>query len=126
MSRLADPQFSFADLELRHQGVHLDPSLQAILGFLDDHAALVEQVRQDLVRGLKNPNTGRTGITPGRTMARTGLRMMPTSPWSPLKFRKAGFPCYGFKAGMSDGPSRRARVLRVVRFASVLRAPRCL
>jgi hypothetical protein len=25
-------------------------------------------------------------------MARTGLRMMPTSPWSPLKFRTAGFP----------------------------------
>jgi hypothetical protein len=29
---------------------------------------------------------------PGRTMARTGLRMMPTSPSSSLKFRTAGFP----------------------------------
>ena len=38
----------------------------------------------------------------GRTMARTGLRMMPTFPSSPLKFRTAGFPRYGFKAGISD------------------------
>ena len=61
---------------------------------------------------------------PGRAMARTGLRMMPTFPWLPLKFRTAGFPQSGFKAGVSDGPSRRLRGLRVVRFASVLRAHR--
>jgi hypothetical protein len=36
-------------------------------------------------------------------MARTGLRMMPTSPSSPLKFRTAGFPRYGFKADLSKG-----------------------
>jgi hypothetical protein len=35
-------------------------------------------------------------------MARTGLRMMPTFPLPPLKFRTAGFPRYGFKAGSSD------------------------
>jgi hypothetical protein len=29
--------------------------------------------------------------------------MMPTSPSSPLKFRTAGFPQYGFKAGLSGG-----------------------
>ena len=34
-------------------------------------------------------------------MARTGLRMMPTSPSPPLKFRTAGFPQYGFKASLS-------------------------
>src|SRR3984893_14681600 len=33
--------------------------------------------------------------------ARTGLRMMPTSPRSPLSFRTAGFPQYGWKAGLS-------------------------
>ena len=38
----------------------------------------------------------------GRTMARTGLRMMPTFPSSPLRFRTAGFPQYGSKAGLSD------------------------
>ena len=35
-------------------------------------------------------------------MARTGLRMMPTFPLPPLKFRTAGFPQYGFKASLSD------------------------
>jgi len=35
-------------------------------------------------------------------MARTGLRMMPTFPSPPLKFRTARFPQYGFKASMSD------------------------
>jgi hypothetical protein len=63
---------------------------------------------------------------PGRAMARTGLRMMPTSPWLPLKSRTAGFPQYGFKAGISDGLSCRSRVLRIVQFASALRASRCL
>jgi hypothetical protein len=62
---------------------------------------------------------------PGRAMARTGLRMMPTFPWLPLKSRTAGFPQYGFKAGISDGPSCRSRVLRIVQFASALRATRC-
>src|SRR5216117_353011 len=37
-----------------------------------------------------------------RAMARTGLRMMPTSPSPPLKFRTAGFPQYGFKVSLSD------------------------
>jgi len=35
-------------------------------------------------------------------MARSGLRMMPTFPLLSLKFRTAGFPQYGFKAGWSD------------------------
>jgi hypothetical protein len=39
----------------------------------------------------------------GRTMARTGLRMMPTFPSSPLRFRTASFPQYGSKAGLSVG-----------------------
>ena len=30
--------------------------------------------------------------SPGRAVARTGLRMMPTFPPLPLKFRTAGFP----------------------------------
>ena len=38
----------------------------------------------------------------GRTVARIGLRMMPTFPLSPLSFRTAGFPQYGWKAGISD------------------------
>jgi hypothetical protein len=53
----------------------------------------------------RTPTTSRTWAPrprSGKTMARTGLRMMPTSPWSPLKFRTAGFPRYGLKAGISD------------------------
>jgi hypothetical protein len=42
----------------------------------------------------------------GRAMARTGLRMMPTFPSSPLKFRTAGFPQYGFKVGYRKVPSQ--------------------
>jgi hypothetical protein len=39
----------------------------------------------------------------GKAMARTGLRMMPTFPLLPLKFRRADLLRYGFKAGLSDG-----------------------
>jgi len=45
-------------------------------------------------------------------MARTGLRMMPTFPSPPLKFRTAGFPQYGFKASMSDRAFLQVRVLK--------------
>jgi hypothetical protein len=61
---------------------------------------------------------------PGRAMARTGLRMMPTFPSLPLKFRKAGFPRYGFKAGGSGRAFPATPKLRVGRFASALRALR--
>ena len=61
----------------------------------------------------------------GKAMARTGLRMMPTFPSPPLKFRTAGFPPYGFKAGLSEGafPVRRP-IVAPSWFASLLRAPR--
>jgi hypothetical protein len=39
----------------------------------------------------------------GRAEARTGLRMMPTSPPPSRSFRTVGFPQYGWKAGISDG-----------------------
>ena len=43
---------------------------------------------------------------------RTRLRMMLTSPRSPLSFRTAGFPRYGWKAGFQMGPSRLSRELK--------------
>ena len=72
------------------------------------------------------------GSQAGRIEARTGLRMMPTSPRSPLSFRTAGFPQYGWKDGISDGafPTRRSvqacsrHTLTTYWFASVLRASR--
>ena len=54
---------SFADLELLRQGVRLEPLLRAICDFLDKQPALVERVRRDLVRGLKQPDHGRRGLT---------------------------------------------------------------
>ena len=86
MSRRAEPQLSFADVELRHQGVHLDPPLQGILTFLDDHATLIEQVRQDLVRGLKKPDAGRTGITPAQTLR--SLILMRVKNWDYRELRE--------------------------------------
>jgi hypothetical protein len=42
----------------------------------------------------------------GRTMALIGLRMMPTFPSSPLRFRTVGFPQYGSKAGYQSVPAQ--------------------
>ena len=86
MSRYPVSQLSFADLELRLQGVHLDPTLQRIADFLDDHSILVEQVRQDLVRGLKNPNTGRNGITPSQALR--SLLLMRVKDWDYRELRE--------------------------------------
>ena len=68
MSRLLVPQLSFADLQLQHLGIHLDPALRRIADFLKQHADLVELVRKDLERGLKKPDSGRRGITPEQTL----------------------------------------------------------
>jgi hypothetical protein len=49
-------QISFADWELmrqRDQGIRLEPLLEAISGFLDDQREVIERVRRDLVRDLK-------------------------------------------------------------------------
>src|SRR2546428_455438 len=66
--RSLPPQLSFADLELQFQGVQLDLSLRAISEFLDQHLTLIEQVRKDLERGLKNARTGRKGIAPSQVL----------------------------------------------------------
>ena len=64
MSRTAQQQVSFADWELTSQGLRLDPLLQALSDFLDNQKDIIEQVRCDLTRGLKNAETGRRGLTP--------------------------------------------------------------
>ena len=63
MTRSANTQTSFADLEFLGQGVCLEPMLQAISDFIDQHGHLVDKVRRDLQRGLKNPKTGRDGLS---------------------------------------------------------------
>ena len=64
MSRTAQQQVSFADWELTSQGLRLDPLLQTLSDFLDNQKDIIEQVRCDLTRGLKNAETGRPGLTP--------------------------------------------------------------
>src|ERR1017187_1758423 len=97
MTRIAEPQLSFADLELRNQGVRLDPLLRGIGGFLDDHAPLVEQVRQDLARGLQNPKTGRSGIAPSQALR--SLILMRVKNWDYRELRErisGGYTLRGF------------------------------
>ena len=68
MPRTAKTQISFADWELLQQGISLEPLLQTISDFLDDHEEMIEAVRRDLERGLKNPATGRKGLTPSQVL----------------------------------------------------------
>jgi hypothetical protein len=49
--------------------VRLEPLLQAIFDFLDKQPALVERVRRDLVRDLKDPDKGRRGLKRRRCCA---------------------------------------------------------
>jgi transposase, IS5 family len=70
VSRIAQRQVSFADWELMRQGLRLEPLLQAISDFLDDQKDMIEQIRRDLTRGLKNAETGRNGLTPQQVLRR--------------------------------------------------------
>jgi IS5 family transposase len=86
VSRLPVPQLSFADLQLQHQGVHLDPTLHRVADFLEEHTALVELVRKDLERGLKKPQAGRHGITPAQTLR--SLVLMRIKNWDYRELRE--------------------------------------
>jgi IS5 family transposase len=63
MREMRRQQRGFADLDLRRQGVRLDPLLEQISRFLDREGALLDVVHADLVRGLKKPQHGRAGLT---------------------------------------------------------------
>jgi len=68
MTRIADPQINFADIEFLTQGIDLDPILKRMSDFLDDQQQIFERVRRDLERGLKKPDTGRTAMTPSQVL----------------------------------------------------------
>ena len=55
MPRAAHPQISFADWELMRQGLVLEPMLQVIADFHDDHEEIIEAIRGDLRRSLRTP-----------------------------------------------------------------------
>jgi IS5 family transposase len=86
VARPAARQMSFAELELMRQGVRLEPLLEAISDFLDDHDEMVEQVRRDLVRGLKKPARGRRGLT-ARQVLRS-LVLMRVKNWDYRELRE--------------------------------------
>ena len=77
---------SFADLELLRQGVRLEPLLRAICDFLDKQPALVERVRRDLVRGLKQPDHGRRGLTAAQVLR--ALVLMRVKDWDYRELRE--------------------------------------
>ena len=89
MTRAANPQFTFADLEFLRQGIDMDENLKKISEFLDTQPEVVERVRQDLQRGLKNPHTGRKGLTPEQTLRSYVLRRVKDWDYRELRERIA-------------------------------------
>ena len=86
MSRAVERQINFADWELMRQGLRLEPVLQAISDFLDDQQNMIERVRSDLVRGLKNAATGRSGLTPQQVLR--SLVLMRVKNWDYRELRE--------------------------------------
>jgi transposase, IS5 family len=86
MTRSTISQTSFADLEFLGQGIRLEPMLQAISDFLDQHGHLVEKVRRDLERGLKNPKIGRNGLTAHQVLR--SLTLMRVKNWHYRELRE--------------------------------------
>ena len=86
MSRAATSQLSFADWELMRQGLELEPVLKAISDLLDDHKGLVAKIRGDLRRGLKNPDTGRSGLAPREVLR--SLVLMRVKNWDYRELRE--------------------------------------
>ena len=66
--RSVNRQAGFADLEVEKQGVAMEPVLQTISNLLDDNREIIEKIGADLRRGLKNPDTGRNGLTPQQVL----------------------------------------------------------
>lgn len=89
MSRATARQFSFADWELlQHgkQGIRLEPLLAAISAFLDEQEEIIEYIRRDLVRGLKKPGHGRSGLTPSQILR--ALVLMRLKNWDYRELRE--------------------------------------
>ena len=89
MTRSANAQISFADLEFLDQGVRLEPILQAISEFIDQHGHLIDMVRRDLDRGLKNAKTGRNGLTAQQVLRSLALQRVKNWNYRELRERIA-------------------------------------
>lgn len=86
MTRSATCQTSFADIEFLSQGVRLEPILQGISDFIDQHGHLVAMVHRDLERGLKNPKIGRNGLTAQQVLR--SLTLMRVKNWNYRELRE--------------------------------------
>jgi IS5 family transposase len=86
MSRAVNLQRTFDDLALMQQGVVLEPLLQAISDFLDDHEGLITTIQSDLQRSLKNPDTGRKGLTAQQVLR--SLVLMRVKNWDYRELRE--------------------------------------
>ena len=67
-------------------GVRLEPLLKAISAFLDDQRDVIECIRRDLVRGLKQPGSGRHGLT--ATQVLRSLVLMRLKNWDYRELRE--------------------------------------
>lgn len=97
MARMTASQISFADGEFLRQKIFLEPLLQVISDFLEKHKRMIERVGQDLQRGLKNPGTGRQGLTP--TQVLRSLILMRIKNWNYRELRERiadGYTLRGF------------------------------
>jgi len=70
----------------RDQGIRLESLLEAISGFLDNQQDVIESVRRDLVRGLKQPDSGRHGLT--ATQVLRSLVLMRIKNWNYRELRE--------------------------------------
>src|SRR5438046_1030372 len=68
------------------QGLRLEPLLGAISDFLDDQGDMIECIRRDLVRGLKKPGSGRSGLTPRQILR--SLVLMRLKNWDYRELRE--------------------------------------
>jgi transposase, IS5 family len=64
----------------------LEPVLEAISAFLDEQAEVIEKVRRDLVRGLKQPGSGRKGLTASQVLR--SLVLMRLKNWDYRELRE--------------------------------------
>src|SRR5207247_9590933 len=56
------PEAIVAAAELLVHGITVDETLQAVSDLVDKHGDRVDRLREDLVRSLKTPKTGREGL----------------------------------------------------------------
>src|SRR6201997_5832381 len=68
------------------QGLVLEPLLEAISEFLDDHEEIIAAIADDLRQGLKNPDTGCHGLTPQQILR--SLVLMRVKNWCYRELRE--------------------------------------